>query len=58
MGLRAIGCEFMKVLELDSKGSSDKLCDHYEVLGSLKRGTFLTKQATLSCSKRTHPIWV
>jgi len=56
MGLRAIGCEFMKVLELDSKGSSDKLCDHYEVLGSLKRGTFLTKQATLSCSKRTHPI--
>ena len=56
MGLRAIGCEFFKLLELASKGSSDKLRDHYEVLGSLKRGNILTKQVTLSCSKRTHTI--
>jgi len=46
----------MKALKLASKGSSDKLCDHYEELGSLKRGNFLTKQATMSCSKRTHSI--
>lgn len=56
MGLGAIGCEFMQVLQLASKEYSDKLRDHYEVLGSLKRGNFLTKQATLSCSKRTHPL--
>jgi len=56
MGLRAKGFECMKVLKLASKGSSDKLCDHYKVLGSLKRGNFLTKQGTMSCSKITHPI--
>jgi hypothetical protein len=51
MYLRAVEHQYMKVIKVACKGTSDKLCEYDEMLDSLTAGNLLTNQAKRAVQK-------